>query len=31
MKKLMYIFFALPILTGEKRRRSNEGNADSGN
>ena len=34
MKKLMYIFLVLSVLTGckgEKRRRSNEGNADSGN
>lgn len=34
MKKLMYIFLVfvgIDWLQGEKRRRSNEGNADSGN
>ena len=34
MKKLMYIFFALPILTGckeKKKRRSNGRDANSGN
>lgn len=33
MKKLMYIFLVLSVLTGckEKKRRGNEGNADAGN
>lgn len=33
MKKLMYIFLVLSVLTGckEKKTLSNEGNADSGN
>lgn len=34
MKKLMYIFLVLSVLTGckeKKKRRGNEGNADAGN